>query len=355
MTPSAPTLEPTQPMADTSVPDADLDAFDRIASPSGTAAQRLQIPEMPLVAPGSSLRAVLRLTTYAFLTCLLAPIQGLALLLRIRPLYRRLPRVYHRICCRILGFRLRIRGNRVRKGPVLFVSNHISYLDIGVLGALIPASFVAKAEISRWPVFGWLAKLQRTVFVDRQRRTTAGQRDSLANRLDDGDSLILFPEGTSSDGNRVLPFKSALFSVAEQRPHGMPLQVQPVSIAYTRLDGMPIGRTVRPFFAWYGDMELHDHLWDMARLGICDVEIRFHPPVTIEAFKTRKALAEHCWSVIATGVSCANAGRDESIGRQADEETFSDDSLGAEGEDQFDDPDVPPAQSDASRSERAVG
>src|SRR3546814_6911519 len=83
----------------------------------------------------------------------------------------------------------------------------------------------------------------------------------MTRRLEAGDDLVLFPEGTSGDGNRVLAFKSALFSVAERRPQGEPLTVQPVSIAYTRLDGLPLGRYLRPFFAWYGDMELGPHLW----------------------------------------------------------------------------------------------
>jgi len=291
----------------------ELAQYDVIASPAGTAAKRLAIHEAPLVSPGTGVRAVFRLIVYLGITIFMAPVQGLALALRVRPLYRRIPRVYHRICCRILGLRLTVRGKRHKKGPVLFVSNHISYLDIGVLGALIPGSFVAKAEISGWPVFGWLAKMQRTVFVDRQRRSTAGQRDSLSSRLDQGDSLILFPEGTSSDGNRVLPFKSALFSVAAIRPHDKPLKVQPVSIAYTRLDGMPIGRNVRPFFAWYGDMEMHDHLWDMARLGVCDVEVRYHEPVTLEMFANRKAMAEHCHALISQSVSRANSGREDNV------------------------------------------
>jgi len=105
-------------------------------------------------------------------------------------------------------------------------------------------------------VFGWLARLQRTVFVDRRIRSTATQRDEISQRFAAGDALILFPEGTSGDGNRILPFKTALFGAAAQRGRIEPVVVQPVSLAYTRLDGIPIGRAYRPFVAWYGAMDL---------------------------------------------------------------------------------------------------
>ena len=148
--------------------------------------------------------------------------------------------------------------------PTLFVCNHSSYLDITVLGSMILGSFVAKTEVASWPFFGMLAKLQRTIFVDRRRHSTHTQRDDLLARLTEGDNVILFPEGTSNDGNRVLPFRSALFSVAEPRRHGggegqiKDLIVQPVSIAYVRLNGLPVGHGLRPLFAWYGDMELFE-------------------------------------------------------------------------------------------------
>ncbi len=135
----------------------------------------------------------------------------------------------------------------------------------------------------------------------------------MSARLEAGDSLILFPEGTSSDGNRVLPFKSGLFSVAELEPGGRPLTVQPVSIAYTMLDGLPMGRYLRPFFAWYGDMELVSHLWQWAGLGRLTVVVRFHEPVTLAQFGSRKVLSEHCYAVVSRGMSEALAGRRQTV------------------------------------------
>jgi lyso-ornithine lipid O-acyltransferase len=194
--------------------------------------------------------------------------------------------------------------------PVLFAANHISYLDITVLSSLLAASFVAKTEVAKWPLFGWLAKLQRSVFVDRKVRSTAEQRDSIAARLAAKDALILFPEGTSGDGNRVLPFKSALFSVADHAATG-PVVVQPVSVAYTRLDGMPIGRALRPLFAWYGSMAMAPHLWTMLGLGTVEVVVEFHPPTTLAECGSRKTLARYCEERVSAGLDAALSGRRE--------------------------------------------
>ncbi len=215
---------------------------------------------------GSPALRISRLALYLVWTLGLMPVQGLGLALR-RPWSRTLPCLYHRGCCRILGFRLRAIGAPTAARPVLFASNHVSYTDITVLGSLIVGSFIAKAEVASWPLFGWFAKLQRTVFVDRRMRSTRLQLEAMTRRLAEGDALILFPEGTSGDGNRVLPFKSALFSAAEPVQATGPIAVQPVSIAYTRLDGMPLGRLLRPFFAWYGTAELGASPVEYARVG----------------------------------------------------------------------------------------
>lgn len=249
-----------------------------------------------------------RAAIYLVWTLLLMPVQAIGLVLR-RRWMTELPRFYHRRCCRILGLDVHRIGEPVGARPVLFVANHVSYADITVLGSLIPGSFVAKSEVAGWPFFGWLAKLQRSVFVDRQVRSTAQQRDAIADRLGAGDALILFPEGTSGDGNFVLPFKSALFSVVFHRDQ--PIVVQPVSLAYTRLDGLPIGRRLRPFFAWYGDMDLGPHLWRLLGLGRIEAVVEFHPPVMVTDFASRKALADFCRERINRGFARSLAGRGE--------------------------------------------
>lgn len=257
---------------------------------------------------GSPLRAFARLLLYLGFTLLLMPVQVFALIFKL-PLSKRLPLWYHRQCCPILGLKVERRGQQSEAHPTLFVSNHVSYFDIMVLGALIEGSFVAKSEVAQWPLFGWLAKLQRSVFVERHSAKVAVHRDEMSERLEAGDNLILFAEGTSGDGNRVLPFKSALFAAADQRPRGRPLPVQPVSIAYTRLDNVPMGRYLRPFFAWYGDMDLASHIWQATGLGWVTVVVEFHPPETIEALGSRKVLSDYCQAQVAAGMAAALSGR----------------------------------------------
>ena len=253
----------------------------------------------PTVA-GSPLLGATRLAGYAIWTIALMPLQFVAVRARL-PLAGRLPRFYHRTCCALLGIRIEALGRRSRARPTLFVANHVSYLDIAVYGSLLEGSFVAKREVAQWPFFGLLAKLQRSVFIERKIGGARGSIAEMQRRLRGGDSLILFPEGTSGDGNTVLPFHSALLAAAATMIDGAPVPVQPVTIAYTRLDGLPIGRHLRPFFAWYGDMDLAGHLWQLAGLGQATVTVVFHEPVTLPKLGSRKALRDHCHAVIAKG------------------------------------------------------
>ena len=219
------------------------------------------------------------------------------------------PQIYHRGNCLILGLRVLCHGCPSSDRPVLFVSNHTSYLDIVVLAAQLKATFVAKQEVAEWPGFGLLARLNRTVFVQRSARRSPEYRDEMHRRLAAGHSLILFPEGTSNDGNRVLNFNSTFFSVAENRVLTDPTTVQPVAIAYTRLNGLPVGRSRRPLFAWYGDMNLVGHLWSVLGQSTVTVEIAFLPPVTVETCGSRKEMAKHCQLLVATCVSDMLSGR----------------------------------------------
>ncbi|HWA50318.1 MAG TPA: lysophospholipid acyltransferase family protein [Dongiaceae bacterium] len=266
------------------------------------------LPPGGVVPFGSSLLGILRLSVYGTLTVALAPVQALILLLLPR-LWWALPQIYHRMCCRIMGLRVRVVGRPSPARPTLFVSNHVTYFDIPVLGSILPVSFVAKTEVAQWPGYGLLAKLQRTVFVDRRRHTTATQRDSIGARLAAGDQLVLFPEGTSNDGNRILPFRSALLSVAEAAAPERPLVVQPVSIAYPSINGLPMGWGLRPLVAWYGGMELGGHLWRFSRLGQVEAVVQFHDPVSVADFASRKELTRHCAEAVANGVDRALGGR----------------------------------------------
>ncbi|MBB4287567.1 lysophospholipid acyltransferase family protein [Roseospira goensis] len=266
----------------------------------------------------SPARALWRLTLFLGWTCFVVP--PYATLLGLRLPSRWLARVYWAGVARVIGLRIRVvRGRPSGRRPLLILSNHTSYLDIVTLGALLDAGFVAKSEVGTWPGFGLIARLGRTVFVERKRSRTGQGRDDIARRLAEGEPLILFPEGTSNDGNRVLPFKSALLAVAEpprRRDSGAaatrerpPLVVQPVSLAYTRVDGVPVGYGWRPFYAWYGDMDLAPHLWAALALGTITVEVILHDPVEAAAHPSRKALARHCEALVSAGVSDLLSGR----------------------------------------------
>ena len=259
------------------------------------------------------MRGAFRLLSYLALTLVLVPIYLLAMALRLKPIVRWMPVAYHRVVCTILGIRVRVHGERSTVTPTLYVCNHVSYLDIEVLGGLIPGSFVAKAEVATWPFFSTLAKAQRTIFIERRTGKTSTSRDQMMNRLNTGDNLMLFPEGTSSDGTRVLPFRSALFGVAQLRGDGKPIIVQSVAIAYTRLDGIPLGRYWRPLFAWFGDLDLVPHLWQMVCLGETEAVVTFFPPVDIDRLGDRKKLADYCFRQVSTGVQLANSGRLEQL------------------------------------------
>ena len=241
------------------------------------------------------LRAATLLVGFFAFTLPLMPVQ--ALLLKLSPdAARTFPHWYHRQVCRLLGIRLRVEGKMATGTPVLLVANHTSWLDIGVISALAPVSFVAKKEVGSWPFVSWLARLQRTVFVDRTRRTSIGDTaGEMIDRLNAGDTLVLFAEGTSSDGNRVLPFKTSLLAAAKpSRGTGTSTSsavVQTLAIVYTHLHGVPLGRADRPLVGWYGDMKMGAHAWALLQAGPLDVTVRLGEPMPLESFADRKELA----------------------------------------------------------------
>lgn len=251
------------------------------------------------------LRAGAILAGFLAMTVPLMPVQAALLRLPMRgrhPPARHFPHWYHRQLCRLIGVRLHVEGRLTPGVPTLLLANHVSWLDIPVLSAVAPVSFVAKREVSTWPMVRHLARLQRTIFVDRERRQSVGTTKSeIEQRLALGDAVVLFAEGTSNDGNRVLPFRSALIGAAgiEQRKRGAAqepgpaIEVRTLGLAYTHLHGIPLGRHQRPDVAWYGDMELPGHLWALLERGPIDAHIRIGPPVPLADFADRKALARH--------------------------------------------------------------
>ncbi len=264
------------------------------------------------------LRAALILLIFAIFTVPLMPVQ---LVLRLVNVHwaRAFPHWYHRQLCRLLGVTIHLSGHLAEDRPVLLISNHISWLDIPVLSAVAPVSFVAKSEVGTWPFISWLAKLQGTVFVDRNQPRSAGStaREIMA-RLRDGDHMVLFAEGTSSDGNQVLPFKTALFAAAiskgkDARKMRGGIYVQTLAIAYTRQQGLPLCRRGRPIVAWYGDMDIAGHAWQLLKRGPLDVHVHIGAPVKLDKFKDRKQLAAFTQKEVRDAVAHILAPRKEPV------------------------------------------
>lgn len=202
---------------------------------------------------------------------------------------------YYRVLCSLLRIRVRVNGAPVRGRAALFVSNHISWADILVIGSIAPVAFVAKREVRSWPLVGVTAELQRTVFVDRTRRHQTGEAVAeIVKRIDSGVSVVLFAEGTSSDGNRVLPFRSALLGVVEEAASNGSdnLIIQPMSICYVGQHGMPMGRQHRPLVAWYGDLDFMPHIRTFIGHGAVDALVTYGEPLPADLTADRKAMTK---------------------------------------------------------------
>ncbi|MBX2855739.1 MAG: 1-acyl-sn-glycerol-3-phosphate acyltransferase [Rhodobacteraceae bacterium] len=200
----------------------------------------------------------------------------------------------------LCGLRTVQKGDPMRSGGAL-LANHASWIDILVIGWLAPVHFVAKAEVSGWPLFGWIGRISNTVFIERRRTEAKAQERQLAERARDGDLLCIFPEGTSSDGLRVLPFKSSLFSMffAHEVDGSAPVAAQPVTVDYRPNVGLP-----RSFYGWWGRMALFTHLWDVVCLSRGgEVVVTFHTPLDLGIHGDRKSLAAAAQRDVAAGLA----------------------------------------------------
>lgn len=238
-------------------------------------------------------RACLRLAMIIAVTFL-----AVTLLVLVAPLGERLLRPVRQVwlgglrAC--LGLRVDVVGAPSRRLPTLVVANHVSWIDIVVLGALVDGSFVAKAEVAGWPLIGWISRKAGTLFIRRHWRDAPNQRDAIAGMLAVGRNVVLFPEGTSTDGTAVQRFKSSLFAAVDPERTGRPVAVQAVSLAYLPEDGERCC-----VHAWYGDDEFVPHLWQVLLAGGCDIELAFHEPLVQAVPACRKELARSCEAMVA--------------------------------------------------------
>lgn len=211
--------------------------------------------------------------------------------------HKELPHYFHRGVQIILGLRVTFTGQESKHIPTLYVSNHISYLDIFVLGE-IRAYYIAKSEVANWPVLGPLARCQNTLFIERKAGRARQQLELITEHLQSGQSLTLFPEGTSTDGTYVEPFKSSLFESARPQGDEGRIPIQPITVAYTHQAGIKMNQTMRDHYAWYAKMPFAPHFFALFALKRVDVKVHFHPVVYLDEFNARKKCADHCQTVV---------------------------------------------------------
>lgn len=249
------------------------------------------------------IRLVTALGCVAASTLVLAPLQYIVLKTKLgnRSL---LPRLWHSNNVRALGMRIHQKGALTDKRPLVIAANHVSWTDIPVIGSRCDITFIAKADMQGWPLVGWLASLQRTIFVERERKRTSGvQAGEIALRLAADEAVVLFAEGTTGDGNSVLPFKSTLFGAATKAISDGSVDkvyIQPLAIAYTRFHGLPMGRQHRTRTSWIGDEALAPHAAALLRQGAVDVELRFGEPIEFCAGDDRKAATRRAEAEVKT-------------------------------------------------------
>lgn len=246
----------------------------------------------------SQLRAVLRTLTLLGWILLVLPFVTLLWLLRLQKPRGRLAYVFFMGSLRFMGVRVNHIGKPSKLRPLMVVANHSSYLDIFVIGAQLPISFTPKREIRSWPFIGWLAVLADCVFVERRPAFMEEARVEMAKRIDAGRVLCLFPEGTTSNGKQLKPFKSGFLSLAED--HHLP--VQPASIAYTHIGDEPITDATRELVAWVGEATFFMHFWRLLAMPGVKATLRWHDPLNRADFADRKALTKAAETIVAAGV-----------------------------------------------------
>ncbi|AJE47030.1 lysophospholipid acyltransferase family protein [Celeribacter indicus] len=235
------------------------------------------------------------------LLCLLAMLATRAvealLVGRRRPWSPVFPRVVSRNALRLMGIGLTVTGRPMRQHGAV-VANHSTWLDIFVLNAVERVFFVSKAEVAGWPGIGPLARATGTVFITRDPREAGKQKALFEERLHLGHKLLFFPEGTSSDSLRVLPFKPTLFAAFFAPELREEVWVQPVTVRYVA----PAGEDPR-FYGWWGDMAFGPSLMQVLRAAPQGrVEVIFHDPIAVKDVAGRKEMAARCEAAVRAGL-----------------------------------------------------
>ena len=247
--------------------------------------------------------ALYKLFWFVILCLITLPILGIAkLLFKQSAFFHAIPKIFHTATCFIFQIKIEVMG-RPTDGHVIYVGNHLSYIDIPVLGSVLGAHFIAKEEVRSWPIFGWLGALSGSIFVSRNREAVSECIDEIHDMIKIERPLILFPEGTSSQGTSVLPFKSSLFELFMDEKFNKTLQIQPLTITVQRFNDAPM-ETLDDMdgYAWHGEMTMVPHLWALAKSYGANVRIRFFTPHTASEFSDRKEFAQTCHNDVQFGL-----------------------------------------------------
>lgn len=251
-----------------------------------------------------TIKASVKMILFASMTLILIPFQIFIITFHKGKYAYTLPHLWQNLTCNIFCIKREIIGTPLNNQQVIYVSNHISYLDIPVIGSILKTSFVAKSDVASWPVFGFLSKLQQTAFISRASKDVKKSTNTLDTMLDDEKSLLIFPEGTSTEGHAVIPFKSSLFSVIFNNKHKN-LIIQPITLAIKTINGKPPqNQKTSDIYAWHLNMDtpLAPHLWAFAKGRGAEISLHFHPPMHSETFSDRKTLAKECHSTVSKGL-----------------------------------------------------
>lgn len=248
-----------------------------------------------------SMVAALKITAYLSLTFLCMPVQ--MVLLKIPGLNPfSFPRWYHRLCCKIFRIKVITEGRIDEGDHVVYISNHVSYFDIPVIASVLKTAFVAKLDVADWPLFGTLGRLQKTFFISRNPRHAEREKDTFKARLDDPLPLVLFAEGTSTLGEKIVPFKSTLFEVFLNRNS----RLQPMTLSILEVDRIRTAdKDQKDIYAW-GDLEIPEHMWRFAKMRGCTIKLTFQESILSLSYNDRKQLSIDCYQRVLEGLDLSS-------------------------------------------------
>lgn len=214
------------------------------------------------------------------------------------------PKFFHDFCTRLVGINVLLEGEPAKGENIVYLGNHVSYFDVQVLGGLVEGTFIAKKDIESWPFFGLMGKMGQTIYMSRNPADAAKESQMLEERLKQPSPIIIFPEGTSSNGESVLPFKSSLFQLFLNKD----ITIQPFTVSIMSVEGkVPVTAEMRDRYAWHGDMDLIPHLWDFVKSKGATVKVTFQNPIATHSFKDRKLLCDACYAGVVKGLDLSTS------------------------------------------------